>query len=61
MADLNQKPTRKTTSLNQSEHFSTPSSDIELKVHFPEENAEDCIENITDVLKHIGIFDGISQ
>jgi hypothetical protein len=39
----------------------TPSSDIELKVNYPEENPENCIEDITDTLRHIGIFDDITK
>ena len=60
MADLNQKPNRKTTSLNQNERISTPTSDMDFKVNFPDENPKDCIEDITDTMRHIGLFDGIT-
>ncbi|MCC7197219.1 hypothetical protein IT413_03430 [Candidatus Peregrinibacteria bacterium] len=54
-------PKQEVTSRKQSECISRPSSDIEFKVNYPEENPESCIDDITDTMKHIGIFDGITQ
>ena len=61
MSEITQKQKRKIASPNQGERISTPSSDIEFKVNFPEENPEDCIADITDTMKHIGLFDGMTQ
>jgi hypothetical protein len=61
MPNSQPKSKQKVTSLKQSECISTPSSDIEFKVNFPEENPENSIEDITDTLRHIGIFDDITK
>ena len=61
MPDAQQKPNHKVNSPNQVERISTASSDIELKVNYPEENPENCVEDITDTLRHIGIFDDITK
>ncbi len=60
MPHVTQKLNRKTTPPAKSEHISTTTSDIEFKVNFPEDNPDDCIEDITDTMRHIGIFDGIT-
>lgn len=61
MPDAQQKPNHKVNSPNQVERIRTPSSDIELKVNYPEENPENYVEDITDTLRHIGIFDDITK
>jgi len=61
MPHIPQKQNRKTTPPTMSERISTPTSDIEFRVNFPEENPEDCIRDITDTMGHIGLFDGIAQ
>jgi hypothetical protein len=60
MSEITQKQNRKTTPPTKSERISTTTSDIEFKVNFPDENPEDCIEDITDTMRHIGLFDGIA-
>ncbi len=61
MPNSQSKPKQKVTLLKKSECISTPSSDIEFKVNYPEKNPENYIEDITDTMRHIGIFDGITQ
>lgn len=61
MSEVTQKPNKKIASPNEVVCISTSSSDIEFKVNFPEENPEDCVEDITYTMKHINLFDGIVQ
>lgn len=61
MPDSQPKTIKKANSSCEDGRISTPSSDIELKVNYPEENPENCVEDITETLRHIGIFDDITK
>ena len=49
------------TALRQTMTFKTRSSDIECEATYPEENPKDFVQDITRVLAHVGVFEGIKE